>query len=176
MLNAKSERRVSRRVFADEEAVLLFDERHQNAKLRDLSASGARLVTPVRPEIGKEVIFYADAFGRFDGKVARHAPFGVGIEIIADAKQAQRIMERLRTYGGSVQQSGSLPQGLDARRILMETLALSGRIAGSRATWSETFWEVAMQCRSRGWIVTSPINAEFDMIELTAKGRRTIGV
>ena len=85
-------------------------------------------------------------------------------------------MERLQGYGSRAPQFGPLPQGPDARRILMETLALSGRIACSRTNWSQSFWEVATQCRNQGWIATSSINDEFDMIELTPKGRRALGV
>ncbi len=175
MTNAKSERRVYSRIYTDEEAVLLYDGRHQNAKLRDLSGSGAQLVTPARPVVGKEVIFYADEFGRFDGKVARHTPFGVGVELVTDGNKVQQIVERLEDYAGQIPQNARRPQGLDARRILLETLAITGSIAGSRTQWSESFWKVAMQCRSEGWITTSSISPEFDMIELTVKGRRVLG-
>lgn len=176
MFNANSERRVASRTFTDEEAVLLCDERHHNAKLRNLSCSGARLVTPARPEVGTAIIFFADAFGRFEGKIARHAPFGLGIELVSESDRARHLAERLETYGGRTPPYGCLPQGLDAKRVLLETLALSGSIAGSRTEWSRNFWEVAMECRNSGWIITSPISPEFDMIELTVKGRRALGV
>ena len=76
MLNAKSERRSACQLFADEEAVFLCDEDHFDAELRDLSASGARMNTPVRFKIGKEVFFHADTLGRFESRIARHEERG----------------------------------------------------------------------------------------------------
>ena len=167
----KPDRRAYHRTRTDEEAVLLCGGRHEPCRLRDLSGSGAKLVLPARPAIGTEVVLYTDGFGRFEGVVVRHTPFGLGLAFKRDSNKLARTLEKLAAYAGGLLRPPALPQGPNARRVLLETLAISGRIAASRSDSSKNFWKVVDDCRSRGWVKTDPISDGILAIEITEKGR-----
>ena len=170
----KPDRRAHHRTHMDAEAVLLHGGRHEPCRLRDLSGSGAKLVLPARPAIGTEAVLYTDEFGRFEGVVMRHTPFGISLAFKRDPGKLARTLEKLAAYAGGLLRPTALPQGPDARRVLLEALAISGRIAGSRSDSSKNFWEVIDNCRSRGWVKTDPISDGILAVEITEKGRHEV--
>jgi hypothetical protein len=170
-----ADKRDQERIVTRAQAVLLFDEHHAVCMVRDLSGSGAQVITPERPAVGSTVVLFVDDFGRFEARVARHTAIGVALRFQHRPGRLERTLERIADLVGRLTAAGGLAQGANSSRVLLEALAIAGEIAGSRSPPNRNFWQVVDRCAERGWVTVRPAGAEFWVVEITDAGRQALG-
>ncbi len=97
---AKAERRRYRRVRIDQPGRLFVpsDSREAPCKVVDLSPGGASVESEFLPEIGTQIVLYVDAFGRFEGTVARRDGFGFGVRFAGTQLKREKTAEQLTLF------------------------------------------------------------------------------
>ncbi|WP_084174752.1 PilZ domain-containing protein [Afifella pfennigii] len=74
---------------------MFADTREHPCELRNVSASGAAIVSPQRGEIGERIIIYADQIGRIEGIITRHSDDGFAITITASPRKREKLANTL---------------------------------------------------------------------------------
>jgi len=98
---AKAERRRFRRVDVNLPGKLFLpaESREVACKIVDLSPGGASLECEFLPEIGTQIVLYAEGgFGRFEGTVARRDGYGIGMRFNATQMKREKIAEQLTLF------------------------------------------------------------------------------
>ena len=166
---SEADRRDYPRIPTREKAILLLDGQHREGDLVDLSAGGARVALADKPEIGRNLVLFADEFGRLEGQVVRHSLGTIGLTLKATANQRASLLDKLSRYGSRLL-GLSRSQTSESQRLFLETLAIAGRVAALRAPQSQTFWSMVEDCGARGWVSTHPISPGVYAVELTRSG------
>lgn len=97
---ARAERRRFRRVRVDLPGRLFVpsDSREAPCKIVDLSPGGASIESECLPELNTHIVLYIDAFGRFEGTVARRDGFGFGVRFSGTALKREKTAEQLTLF------------------------------------------------------------------------------
>ncbi|MBZ8134629.1 PilZ domain-containing protein [Afifella sp. IM 167] len=74
---------------------MLADTREHPCELRNISAGGAAIISPVKGEVGERIIIYADEIGRIEGVITRHTADGFAITITASARKREKLANTL---------------------------------------------------------------------------------
>ena len=98
------------------------------AILLDVSAVGAAVRMRRRPDIGEDVVIYAEAGIRLAGRVVRWFSSGFAIIFSANAGRLQRILTKLGIAGRTVQATMTPLPGAGPRLRRMDGSVLSGRV------------------------------------------------
>ena len=97
---AKAERRRFRRVRVDLSGRLFTpgDGKEARCTIINLSPGGAAIDCEIVPDHGIAVVLYVDAFGRFEGTVARREGHGFGVSFVCTPAKRERTAEQLTLF------------------------------------------------------------------------------
>ena len=97
---AKAERRRFRRVRVDLSGRLFTpgDGKEARCTIINLSPGGAAIDCEIVPDHGIAVVLYVDAFGRFEGTVARREGHGFGVSFVCTSAKRERTAEQLTLF------------------------------------------------------------------------------
>ncbi len=173
MANVKHEKSKYRREHVFNAAVILWDDRYEECRLHDLSASGAHLRLRERPDVGSKITVFIDDFGRYEGKVRRHSPQGIGVSFVTTSRVLDRTLRRLqeRSSESMAKNAASLS---GEQRTLLESLLIAGELASSRKSITRHFWQLIDSCRAAGWVKADLVAQDFYRIEITPAGQRML--
>lgn len=173
MATVKHDKRKYRREHVFNAAVILCGSRYEECRLHDLSAAGAHLRVSERPDIGSRIILFVDDFGRYEGKVRRHTPQGIGVSFITTSRTLDRTLRRLqeRSQVGRANNAASLS---GEQRTLLESLLIAGELASSRKAITRHFWQLIDSCRAAGWVKAELMAQDFYRIEITPAGQKIL--
>ena len=97
---AKAERRRFRRVRVDLSGRLFTpgDGKEARCTIINLSPGGAAIDCEIVSDHGIAVVLYVDAFGRFEGTVARREGHGFGVSFVCTSAKRERTAEQLTLF------------------------------------------------------------------------------
>lgn len=92
----KKERRSAPRISINQQASFLYRQgRNRNGRIKDISETGATILSDVTPVVDEIILLYPKRFGRLPGKVARVFHGGFAISFILSKQRRKLLSERL---------------------------------------------------------------------------------
>ncbi|MEH6631993.1 MAG: PilZ domain-containing protein [Halopseudomonas aestusnigri] len=90
-----TERRQFPRYRHDLKALINLDETWDTAECRDISGSGIRFTTTLRPTLKKTIQIHINDLGRFEGIVLRHVDDGFVVQLNASEFIMRQLADQL---------------------------------------------------------------------------------
>lgn len=142
-------------------------DRHEYAcRLVDISVGGASIASPVRPDIGENVVAYVDELGSIEGTVARHLSDGFAIQLKATQHKREKLAARI-TWLINRHELGQGEERGHARLIPTKNsnqLRLSDDVA-----FQVTLLDVSLSGANIGTEARPPLGSEVVLGKLRAK-------
>lgn len=78
---------------------MFADQEENPCEMRNVSAGGAAIISPLKGNVGEKIIIYAEQIGRIEGIITRHTQNGFAITITASARKREKLANTLAWLG-----------------------------------------------------------------------------